>query len=405
MINRFLRLVCGFAIFTVSGADCSRLVDFLFGRGVRVFALRPVDNHTLSFCVTSADYNRAKEEISAFVKRQNFEVKASEKGLYYLLKRYRMRLGMVLGIVCGIFLMFLSTFFVWGVTIETNIETIGDLELRHMLKEHGVCPGALTNNITERSVAMSFQLKHPEFVFVSFHASGTRLTAELMARTFPPEKQEDTNTCHLVAALGGIIESVEVQNGEPMVKKGDVVNAGDLLVSGAITLRAGGYRLVESRGVITAKTYREFECFLPFDEVKVTPSGRDKTAVCLQILGCDITLPQALKSPFARTSTVEQIYPLQIFGRDLPILVKHVTHTELCESVTATDISRAKEVCMDRYYAWLFSVLGKEGDVLSEEIVLTESDSGVALRAEVNCVENIAAQQEFVFQSLTQENN
>lgn len=398
MLNRLYYAVCGYYDVTVGGEHPQVVLDRLFGEKIRFWNVRKCENG-LRFRIRNSALKTARAALEDLEKHGVCAVEFCERGLFFVLVRYKMRLGMFLGLLFGIFFIFLSTFFVWGVTIETNTTQFSERELFAFLDSAGVRPGALVSEIEDRNLSLAFQLEHPEFVFVSFNVVGTHCTAELMERTAPPEKQVDTVTSHLVASVGGIIESVEVYNGEPMVKTGDVVDAGDLLVSGAITLRAGGYRLVESRGKIMARTFRTFECEIPFEEEIDLLTGDEKQSLSLSLLGADLSLPFSGKSPFDSYRMTSEVVPLKLFERELPLTLKRNTYSEMKKQCVTRDVKTVQKLCYDAYETWLSSVLSEEGEVLDESFDVETRHDSIRFKAEVCCVENIALESPFRFRT------
>ena len=397
MLNRLYYAVCGHYDLTVCGERTERALDQLFAEKIRFWNVKK-NAEKLSFCVRGSEFEKAKAVLDKQLGDALVSIDFRSRGLYFLLCRYRMRIGMIMGLFFGIFLIFLSTFFVWGVTIETNTTKFSERELFAFLESSGIRPGARISDVEDRNLALAFQLEHPEFIFVSFNVVGTHCTAELMERTEPPKKQEDTITSHLVAGVGGIVESVEVYNGEPMVKSGDVVDEGDLLVSGAITLRAGGYRLVQSRGKIMARTYRTFSCKTPLTTVQTVPTGSEKHATTLSVLGLDFSLFN--RAPYVNYQVTTESVPLKVFDRLLPLTMKRSTYCELVEKTVVQDETTALKLCYDNYENWLSLVLGGDGEMIEESFSTEIKNGDLYFVAEVTCTEDIAKESRFNFREI-----
>ena len=403
MMYEWYHLLTGYAYFRVQHKSLPSVLNRLLKQKIRFFKVRQSENGEFSFCVSLK--NRAKTALvlgESQVGEKSFSL--LEKGLVPLLLHYRNRWGLFLGGLIGIFFIILSTFYVWGVTIDTNTAIFSEKELYHFLASVGVRPGAKIADVTDKNLALRFQLDHPEFIFVSFNVEGTKLTAELMERIPPPDQEKSLGTTNLVATRGGIIRFVEVQNGEPMVREGDVVDEGDLLVSGAITLRAGGFRLVESRGKILAETYREFSCFVPFEQVVQVPTGRECCRHSTNVLNFSFLGKLSKHEPFENYTHLQEENTLTLFGAELPFSYLRESFVELSEETVVYDEARAKQLCMDQCRVWLDSVLGTDGELVGEEYQFETGEDGITLKASFTCVENIAVQSPFTFRPLESEN-
>ena len=401
-MNWLLNWLFGYLKISVKSSEAEHAINFLFQNRIRFFSVKKIGEQTVSFCVRLNTANECISLLNIQKNRVGLEYNMEQIGFFPWLMQYKLRFGLILGCLLGIFLVILSTFFVWGVTIETNTNQYSYAQLNEMLQSFGVKPGALKQVVTDREFALQFQLRHPEFIFVSFHAEGVRLVVELMQRTLPPEAEDDFQTTHLISDYAGIIRSVNVLNGEPMVLAGDAVNRGDLLVSGAITLRAGGYRLVESKAEIFAETARSFECFVPFEQVTAVSNGVENTQTSILFLGGSFSfgkIKELLDGTFEEVCEERQVVFL---GRECPFKYVRVTQFELEEVTKRIDCDEARKRCVDKCREWLSDVLGDTGKVLSADYQFTESSDGIELNAEFTCLEDICESVPFDFKNLAQ---
>ncbi len=396
MMYEAYHLLTGYVQFRIQKIQLHSVLNRLLQKKIRFFRVQRENDREFSFCV-ALQKRLQTETILRDLVQEEASYQYRKRGLIPFLMQYRKRFGLFLGGAFGIFFIILSTFYVWGVTIETNTVNFSEKELYDFLASAGVRPGAKISDVTDKNLALRFQLEHPEFIFVSFNVCGTRLTAELMERIPPPEKEECLGTTNLVAARGGIVRFVEVQNGEPMVREGDVVDEGDLLVSGAITLRAGGFRLVESRGKILAETYREFSCFVPFEQIVEKPTGEECYKDSVDVLNLPLFGKTSSRCPFERYTLVREVATPTLFGAKMPFSRVRESFVELREETVIYSEERAKQLCMDQCLAWLDLVLGEDGELLGEEYLFEVNEGGLTLNASFTCVENIAKQSPFTF--------
>lgn len=402
MLYRLYHCFSGYLRLEIRMKNASRALNRFLAGNVRFWGLENESDEVLRLCVSRGMRRECAAILSELRHRYRAECEMSEYGLCVLLSRYAKRYGLLFGAACGIFFTILSTFFVWGVTIETNTVRFTEDQLYDFLASCGVRPGMTVAQAEEEGLPLRFQLEHPEFVFVSFNVEGTHLTAELMERTQVPPTEEEQGVCHLTAKTGGVIRSCEVYNGEPMVKVGDVVEQGDLIVSGTMTLRAGGYRLVQSRAKILAETYREFTCVIPLESETEICTGEETVKTAVSILGFDLFSFFSPGSPYEHSLTTEEVYPLEIFGRRLPLSLHRYTHSELATVCVKRTASEAKKLCYDDYRTWLSEILGAEGELLSEELSYTETETGICLNVGVTCLEDIAVVTPFTFRPLAE---
>ncbi len=389
MLYSIFHFLFGFCRVELKTSAFETLLTRLLAANIRMWSIERLSDDTVRFCVRTSAKVRLMDILRPFAINGRLTMKIEEKGLVSFLKRYRMRFGLLAGTLVGIFLMLLSTFFVWGVTIETNCKTYTQKELVEMLESVGVHPGARISAVEEDELPLRFLLEYPEFVFAAFNVHGTVVYAELMTRAEVPQAPSQDGPCHLTAAQGGIIELCEVYNGEPMVRPGDVVDAGDLLVSGTMTLRAGGYRVVQSRAKILARTYREFEFFQPFEIQERVFTGQEQIHSSLQVLSRDLLARWPSHTSFEESVAVSEVTQIEWFSLGLPLYRHRVTHHETVLATCILDEERAREKAYDAYRAQLSELLGEEGRLLSDEISYEVSEDGVTIRVRASLIENI----------------
>ena len=105
------------------------------------------------------------------------------------------------------------------------------------------------------------QIRFAEIAWITVNVEGSRVTAILEEAVPPPAVVEDGIPTNLIAGETGFITRVEVQNGNAVVKPGDSVLAGDLLVSGIMDNKMGESRLAHARGRVYAQVRERLEIF------------------------------------------------------------------------------------------------------------------------------------------------
>ena len=120
MIYRLLHFLVGYLRFDVQGEKTHKILNVLLREHIRFYRVRTQENGNLSFFTSVQNKRRTCDALNTFCRGEETMFSCVEKGVFPWLYRYRMRVGMFLGIALGIFFVILSTFYVWGVTIETN---------------------------------------------------------------------------------------------------------------------------------------------------------------------------------------------------------------------------------------------------------------------------------------------
>lgn len=155
-------------------------------------------------------------------------------------------------------------------------------ELLQELEALGVKSGAYIGDIDRRELARQLQEKHPELTFVNLKRRGTSLELFVVEATEAPK--EPTGPADVVAGSAGLVTKVTVFSGTALVRPGDTVRQGQVLIEGkdasGLPCRAAG--LIEARLWHTGRGEAEL-----YEQVR-TPTGRENSDTRLYFWGYEL---------------------------------------------------------------------------------------------------------------------
>ena len=245
LMKKLIRYCRGTVQFTVVGPYPERFLNLCSQGGVGLWSTRRVENGITACC---AQCHRPRLEYYAQKSGCALEIGRCS-GMKNTAHRYRRRTGLWIGaglLVVGLLAM---SRFVWRVEVQ-GTERLEPEVITAALAEYGVRSGALASGIDARTVERQMQIRFEEIAWITVNVEGSRVTAIIEETVPPPAVVEDGIPTNLIAAETGFITKVEVQNGNPVVKPGDSVQAGDLLVSGIMDNKVGESRTARA-GVCT----------------------------------------------------------------------------------------------------------------------------------------------------------
>lgn len=231
-------------------------------------------------------------------------------GAPVLLRRYRKRTGLFAGAaLVAVGLMILGCF-IWQVDIQ-GLQTIPEEEVRAALEELGVRRGALRRDIDARQVERMLMIRLDKAAWVAVNLRGSSAVVEILERVVPPERVDDRVPHNVVAAKPGFITYLEVYNGQPTVKVGDSVDAGEILVSGIMEDKKGRNRTVHARAKVMAQTREELRVEVPYlrEEQKVRGTAVRRY---LDIL--------SVRIPLSLGGTPEEPWKVERAVRNIPLV-------------------------------------------------------------------------------------
>ena len=301
-------------------------------------------------------------------------------------RRYRRRTGLWVGaalLAAGLLVM---GRFVWRVEIR-GTEQLDPAVITAALAEYGVHPGVLAGKIDARTVERRMQIRFAEIAWITVNVEGSRVTAILEEAVPPPAVVEDGIPTNLIAGETGFITRVEVQNGNAVVKPGDSVLAGDLLVSGIMDNKMGESRLAHARGRVYAQVREQLEIFVPYEQRDYLLAGVARRRY-LTVFGVEIPLQGrgAPERPYRLEQVVTQ--PGGLFSL-LPVTLREECYLQLRE---VTKTVSPQEAMRQAEKELALREQGLAAEVIHREAVGSEEPAGFTLAAEYLLERQIAVE-------------
>lgn len=247
MMRSLSRFVRGTVTFSVRGDSPERLINKMNEAGLSFWN---VVNRKEGFrcSLYAADYPKLRP----LAKQTACKIRISQKrGIGFILRPYRKRYGIAVGIGLYFAVLFLMSLFCWNVKVTGN-EQIETTALLQAMKELGVKEGCLISSIDARRFPAEIELKVGGIAHAALNIEDTVVTLEITEvkdTEFLP-----TEPSNLVASADGSITAVKVKNGALCVKVGDSVTKGQVLASGVVENKDGTSRTVRAYGEVIAQT-------------------------------------------------------------------------------------------------------------------------------------------------------
>lgn len=236
-----------------------------------------------------------------------------KKGFPFFIKRYNKRFGVFSGIIVFFVFLYVMSGHIWVIEVE-GLKTVKEQEIIASCQELGIHTGMSSKNIKAKALAQELLLKCDKLAWASLNVEGSCLTVNV---TEIKQKQEDNSVpCNLVSTSDGIITHIDVTAGNCLVKVGDVVSKGDVLVSGIIENQSGT-KFVHSIGKIKADCETEILLEQALNSKVKYPTGKIKEKSVLEFFG--IKIPLYIGSEKGKYTFTLHKKQATLFSRKLPI--------------------------------------------------------------------------------------
>lgn len=220
----------GYVIIRVEGLTLEKFINLAVNKDIYLWDIKRIEYTVLEGKVSIKGFKLLKE----VVKRVGCRVYIIEKnGFPFLLEKLKKRKMFGFGFLLFIGLIIFLTSFIWNIEVVGN-EKIVDEEIIDFLEEIDITTGKIKYSIDIDNVRNQILDNFNNISFVSMEIKGTKLFIEVKEQDLPPEEIDLKTPCNIIAKKKGIIEKVVAKNGKSVVVEGDIVEKGQLLITGVI---------------------------------------------------------------------------------------------------------------------------------------------------------------------------
>lgn len=292
MISLF-RLIQGYLRIKVWGYSPERFMNLCCNHNILLWDIEKCGNEIYSMNISL----RGFFQIRPFVKKTGTKVAVLGKfGLPFFIPRLKIHLFFLVGIVGTFVFLLWTTGYIWKIDIEGNKNITGE-ELLSFLEEQKIEIGSAKNKISVEELEKAIRNEFSIVTWTSVQIDGTKLWIQIKENDKIMSIEEKTEEkSHLVAPKDGRISSIITRNGVPMVKAGDEVKKGDILVSGQVPIYndAGeiiNYHLYKADADVYLECDYSFKASMPVAYIRHQYTGEEYKSLYLKVFGKEIIFP------------------------------------------------------------------------------------------------------------------
>lgn len=384
-IVRFLR---GYVKVYLYGFSPERFMNLCNNHGIELWNVEPA-GEGYEFYMHIKGFLSCKD----FLRKTKTRVVIRNKlGLPFLLFKYRKRKLFFAGLLGCFLALFIATRFIWAFEISGNRRFTEDMFLA-FLESQQVYYGMSIEALDIDGFEKALREEYDYIIWASAKIEGTKLhvtikenDVEHTGETAAPE------TGDMRAAISGTVVSMVTRAGVPLVKPGDEVNEGDVLISGIIpimnddeTLRT--YHEIRADGDVVIENLLPYmdELCLKYDK-KIYTGNRQR----LYILGIgenEVKLGKVgLKENFEILSVRK---PVRLFDNlYLPVIYGHNDYIGYETVESAYTREEAAEILADRFLRFCTTLEEKGVQIMQKDVKIEYKGDKAVLSGNLTVREN-----------------
>lgn len=396
MFKWVANLLCGYFVLLIPKELRGRIYDLMFRHGIEFFGEKNDKNGNLTLRLP-------RKYMELFVS----EAASMEgwtcsgiRGFPVALRFMRNRMGITIGFVILLVWCFVSGRIVWDIRIEGNTLT-PDNEIIELLDELGCGIGDWIPVIDYDDVHAKYLAMSDKIGWISVYMNG--VVAEVQVRELVSasgEKPEEGIYANMVAGEDGVIEMVRVFEGQAAVKSGDIVRAGDVVISGVmekkdLNLPDGGVRYEYAAGEVLAKTVRRIDVEIALEREEKVYTGRETVKKSVKIFGNVVNLFKNTGIDYMKYDKIDKMNRLSLWGVcDLPVWISETIYREYDYEIKEVPAEQAAAEGLTELRR-LTDEATEGGEILEKSISTSLADGKYTIECLIYCLRDIAETVEF----------
>ena len=330
----------GWVSVEAKGPGCLKFLNICTRRGVRIRKTERIDEETVRADIPAWDYRKQGRQIA---RKAGCRIRLTGRsGTGLTLHRYRRRRFLLIGVPLCLALVLYFNSVIWQINI-TGGKAQDRVVTENMLIEGGVRPGGFLWGLDTQKLADSLlEAQADTLSWVGIRRVGNTLDVELASGTFYPEQSIPQEVpCNIVADRAGVISKIIPSAGTAAVQKGDVVEKGQLLVSGLVNVNddyvtTAPELCVHAKAQIQAVVTHTVSVPVVGERRRVTQTGREDASYVLYLPGFSVKWPFWRQAGFDH----ETVVYTDSFGKG-PFGIRKIFYQETASQTVEMDYEEA----------------------------------------------------------------
>lgn len=383
-ILRLWNYFCGYAIIIVKGIRIERFINLAVVNGIYLWDIEKIDYTTIKAKINIRDFFRLR----SIVRKTDSNIQIIEKcGMPFKIKMVKRRKWFFFGLGALLVFIYILSSYIWMIEID-GLEKLDEQAVIDNLSLEGLKVGVKKSKIDKREIENRMLIRMPDLTWMGLQIKGTKAFIKVVEKKPEPQLIDRDEPCDIIASKNGVIDKILVLNGDGMVKDGDTVKKGQLLVSGTIIRDNLPERYVHSMAEIHARTWYEDVEEIPFQQIEYKKTGRTFTTYSMEII--KKKLEGNKKVPFEDyNKSNKDIYLFNFGSYVFPIKLTITKYEELVPLTKIIDEEKAKAICKERLNARIKLQIPEDAVILNNRIEYFTNDKSLIGKIYVEVMEDI----------------
>jgi len=270
IIIKIWNYIAGYLVVRVRGIGLEKFINLCSAENIYLWDVIRIQN-TLQVKMSLHHFKRIRSIARKTKCRIYIETK---RGLPFVFIKLKKRKLLMLGGILFLVILYVLSSMIWYIDV-TGAKTLKEEEILGQLEKLGFETGIWKYGIDLKNIENKLLLNNQQISWVDIKIKGIKAIVEIVEKTPPPPIKSIT-PCSVVARDEGLITEIVVLKGEPVVKEGDMVEKGQVLISGIIEIEEAQPYYVHADGRVIAKRWYKKGTEIPVIEHFKVKTGNKK---------------------------------------------------------------------------------------------------------------------------------
>lgn len=385
--------ILGYVTIEIEGYFIERFMNLCNNQKIFLWNLKRKTSTIMKVNVNISDFKKLKN----IARKTKCRVKICDKeGMPFFFHRYKKRkifLLLFLLVIIGIGIL---SNFIWNIEI-TGTDKIDKKEIEQLLIENGLEVGKCKIGLSTNEIINQIRLQRDDIAWMGIEINGTNATVKIVEADLKPEIISEEEYCNIIATKDGMIIKVSAQNGTPVVKEGDIVTKGTVLIGGWLEGKYTGTRYVHANGEVQAKVWYSEKIKVPLKQTKKELTGNEENKYSVKINNFQINLSKRV-SKFENYDTIEENKKIRLFSNFyLPIEIQKTTYKEYQNQEVNYTLEEAKQMAVEEAMQKLDEQVKDKNSILDKQVQENKTQEYVEVEVIYEVLENIGTKEKIVF--------
>lgn len=353
-----------------------KFINLLWKNNINIRNVVKKNMTTMVIDISLKDYGK----IENIAKRTKTKIKiVGRRGTAFFLIKIKRRSALAIGIILFIGIIYYLSTFIWNIEIDVD-HNLTPYEIRQQLSSYGIKPGISKSNINVYEIEEKLIKNNENIMWVKARIEGAKLKIYATERQSPPNIVTDDKPCNIIAKRDGEVIRVYTKSGTSVVKPGDIIKKGQILVKGEQGKEESTYA-VHAVGDVICRTFYEEIKDIKIDTVKRERTGKKIENIYIQFNGKKLYLKKSANK-FNKYDKIE----------DRKLFINIENYYEVKETTIHRDSKKVVNDTYNELYSKICANLDKSVKI-EDKIVNYEQGNSYRVRVLVIAEENVALQE------------